>query len=329
MLAICSVELGFLFAESRTDSTFLIEAVRREPHLVRMRAGFCASSYSQTGNSAIAYKQNHGKTLLITGAANGLGRALLQIYAEKGWKLAFTDVDEENGREIVKQLTQRGVRVEFFPFDVTQASDWSELLARLQANWSQLDLLINCAARLTVGEVGDQELSASREVIETTLLGTIYACETFVPWLKQNSPGGHIVNVASCAGFLGMPWSASYNASKAGIMAYSETLYTELQPCQIGVTIACPGFFASRLLNRAPYTKSELQRAVSHIVGKSAITAETVAASIVEAVESKQLYLMTPFAVRKLWWFKRLAPRRLLNSVQAKAQRLRQRFLQD
>lgn len=296
------------------------------PHLVRTRAGFCAASYSQTGNSAIAYKKNNGKTLLVTGAANGLGRALLQLYAEKGWEIAFTDVDEENGREIVSQLTLSGANVDFFPFDVTQAADWSELLVRLQSNWSELDLLINCAARLTVGEVGDQKLSDAREVIDTTLLGTIFACETFVPWLKQNSQGAHIVNVASCAGFLGMPWSATYNASKAGIMAYSETLYTELKSCQIGVTIACPGFFPSRLLDRAHYTQGGLQRAVAHIVSKSTITAETVAASIVEAVESKQLYLMTPFAVRKLWWFKRLAPRRLLDFIQAKSQRLKQRF---
>jgi len=264
--------------------------------------------------------------VLIVGAANGLGQAISTQFAKKGWELALADIDHENGLTSVSQLTDSGAVAEFYPLDVTVASDWADLRAKLRSRWQHLDMLVNCAARLSVGATGDHALSVERATIDVTLLGTIFACETMVPWLMENPRGSQIVNVASCAAFLGMPWSASYNASKAGVVAYSETLNNELRPRGIAVTIACPGFFPSGLFDSAEYSRPDLQRTVNHVVSKSTIDPHEVAAAIYSAVERKQLYLMTPFAVRKLWWFKRLFPRRLLTSISGKAHALRQRL---
>jgi short-subunit dehydrogenase len=282
-------------------------------------------SYIVTGYFVIADTKKR-KTIVIAGAANGLGHAISAVFATRGWELALLDVDRENGLKTVSQLTASGAVAEFYPLDVSVASEWTPLKTKLQARWEHLDLLVNCAAQLSVGATGSQSLEIEQATVNVTLLGTVFACETMVPWLVENPSGSQIINVASCAAFLGMPWSATYNASKAGIVAYSETLHNELSPRGVSVTIACPGFFPSGLFDSAKYSSPDLQRTVNHVVNKSTIDPAEVAAEIYAAVERKQLYLMTPFAVRKLWWFKRLFPRRLLRSIGGKAHALRRRF---
>lgn len=271
------------------------------------------------------HTDNQKKTVLIAGGAHGLGRALALIYARRGDRVAVADIDLSAACQTADELVQAGGQATSWTLDVTHEASWRELRRQLAAEVSKLDVMVNCAARLSVAQVGQLPLATEKITLDTCLTGTVFGCQTMVPWMIETG-GGHIVNVASCAAFLGMPWSASYNAAKAGIVAYSETLYNELSAQGISVTVACPGFFPSGMFARASFGSADLRQTVQHIVSKSPLTADHIAAAIVHGVSRRRLYVMTPPAVWRLWWLKRLAPQRLLKSVGEKARRLRARF---
>ena len=273
----------------------------------------------------IPYKENV-KTVAIVGGASGLGKAISLIYALRGWEIAILDSDPNASKSTVSQITEMGVSAKYYPINAADAAAWPATRESLQSRWEHLDLLINCAASLCVGETGKLPLESHQATIDVTLSGTVFACETLAPWMRQNPRSAHIVNVASCASFLGMPWSASYNAAKAGVVAYSETLFTEFADGGVGITVACPGFFASHLFANADYSDDELEQTVGYVVGKSTVDATAMAESICRAVDRRQLYVYAPARVWRLWWMKRLVPHRLLRSISQKSRRLRRRF---
>src|SRR5690606_26329534 len=106
-------------------------------------------------------------------------------------------------------------------------------------------------------------------LLSINLHGVIYGCHTFVPWLKENPHGAHLINTASLAAFLAVPEMGAYNVAKAGVLARSETLYAELRPHGVGVTVLCPGFFQTGLLERGRFNH-EYARGVARDFMRSA-----------------------------------------------------------
>ena len=218
-----------------------------------------------------------------------------------------------------------------FPFiqlDVTDYASWEALRSQLADRWSQLDLLINTAGAPLVADFGTASAADWDRVIRTNLTGTAFGCHCFAEWLRANPHGAHIVNVASYAGFLTLPWASSYNASKAGVIGLSETLRIELAPDGVGVTVACPGFFPSRLFSRNPPKTDDLSALMERMVARAELTAEDAATAILDAVRKNRLYVHIPRRTYWLWWWKRLFPESLLNRVGRQAQALRQSLRQ-
>jgi short-subunit dehydrogenase len=189
------------------------------------------------------------------------------------------------------------------------------LRERLQSDWAHLDLLVNNAGVAGAGEVGKFSLDDWRWIIDVNLYNGIYGCHTFVEWLKQNPRGAHIINTASMAAIASAPGMAGYNVSKAGMLALSETLYAELLPHNVGVTVLCPAFFATNLLKQGRWAQDNLKLVAERAFQVSKLTAEHVADQAVRAMHRKQLYVVTPFSSRMHWWIKRLMPQRFFNKV--------------
>ena len=252
---------------------------------------------------------------IITGAASGLGRALAIRLARSGWRVALADVDLAGCRDTAAEIEKVGPAARVEALDVTRPADWAELVDRLQRDWHHLDLLVNNAGVACSGEVGDLPLEQWRRTLDVNLFGVIQGCHACRDWLAQNPRGSHIVNIASAAAIVCAPTMAAYNVSKAGVVALSETLFAELRPRRIGVTVVCPGFFASNLLSAARFCTPQERTSASRLMERARLTADDVARAIEKAVARKQLYVVLPARARWFWRFRRMWPAAMMKLV--------------
>jgi NAD(P)-dependent dehydrogenase (short-subunit alcohol dehydrogenase family) len=255
------------------------------------------------------------KNAIVTGAASGLGRAIALRLARDGWRIAVCDRDDTGSQETAKLIEQAGGSARVEALDVTSIDAWGELSTRLRADWDQLDLLVNNAGVAGAGNVGEFPIDAWKWMVDVNMWGVIYGCHTMVDWLKANPRGAHIISTSSAASFGTPPTMAAYNVTKAAVVALSETLYAELLPDGVGVSVLCPSFFQTNLLAGSRFTdKRALKAAESHI-RKATLTAEDVADAAIATIESKKLYVVVPGETWRYWLLKRFAPMYYLRKV--------------
>lgn len=252
--------------------------------------------------------QMQPKNGIVTGAASGLGRALCRRLARDGWRLAACDVNLPGAEETVDLVRREGGDGIAVELDVADRDAWVALEARLKREWDALDLLVNNAGVAGSGAVGEYGIQDWHWLLNVNLYGVIYGCDTFVPWLKVNPRGGHIINTASAAAFVTVPYMAAYNVSKAGIVALSESLYAELRDHRVGVTVLCPWFFETNLLKQGRFNRPAEKDLAEEEFRKSRCTADDVAEHAVRAIRRKRLYVVLPRTGRWLWYLKRSIP---------------------
>jgi NAD(P)-dependent dehydrogenase (short-subunit alcohol dehydrogenase family) len=255
------------------------------------------------------------KTGLITGAASGLGRAIAVRLARDGWNLALADVNDEACEETLRLVRRAGGEGFVEHLDVRYIEEWRALSERLRAQWSQLDLLVNNAGVAGSGRVGDYSIENWHWIVDVNLWNGINGCHTFVEWLKANPQGAHIINTCSLAAIVSAPTMAAYNVTKAGMLALSETLYSELLPYNVGVTALCPSVFRTNLLDKSRWCQPEERKLFEKGFAETKMTADYVADAAIRAMQRKQLYVLVPFESRFNWYLKRLAPTWLLRKV--------------
>ena len=241
---------------------------------------------------------------IVTGAASGLGHALATRLHADGWQLALIDLPGPAWPPAAAAPGAISV-----PLDVRDAQAWAELYARLRSEWPSLELLVNAAGVGAAGEVGTLPEQQWRRVLDTNLLGTALACETFLPWLRQQPRRSHLVNVASIAASLAIPAMSAYSASKAGVVALSEAIAAECPRGRPGVTVVCPGFFRSGLLDTWHFTSVPAAREARRRMDTTRWTSDRVARRVLRAVHRNRRYVVVGLQARWLWRLKRLAPR--------------------
>ncbi|MFM7520152.1 MAG: SDR family NAD(P)-dependent oxidoreductase [Planctomycetota bacterium] len=244
---------------------------------------------------------------MITGAASGLGAALARILAAEGWHLAVVDLPAEE--PTLHGIVADSPEAIIAGFDVRDAAAWAAFHERLRAAWPALDLLVNAAGVGATGEVGRLPESQWRRVIDTNLVGTALGCETFLPWLREHPGRSHLVNVASIAGVIAPPSLAAYAASKAGVIALSEAIAAECPARRPGVTVVCPGFFRSGLLDTWHFTAARESREARRRMNATRLDSAAVARRVRRAIDRNERYVIEGLQARLLARLKRLAPR--------------------
>lgn len=255
------------------------------------------------------------RNAIVTGGASGLGRAIARRLARDGWNIAICDINEEAGKQTVDELRAAGGDGRFERLDVTQREEWAALSERLHGDWQHLDLLVNNAGVAVSGEVGQTSLDDWHWIINVNLWNGIYGCHTFIDWLKDNPNGAHIINTASLAAIASGPSMAAYNVTKAGMVALSETLYAELQPHNVGVTVLCPAFFATNLLKNGRFFKEDDRETAERAFTNAKMTADDVAEAAIKAMRKKKLFVVVPFKARRYWYLKRIFPQDFMKRV--------------
>jgi NAD(P)-dependent dehydrogenase (short-subunit alcohol dehydrogenase family) len=252
---------------------------------------------------------------IVTGAASGLGRATAVELARHGWHIALADINPQGAVETLALVRTSGGDGQVEHLDVTKPEAWQALHDMLRGAWPQLDLLVNNAGVGVGGDVGKLPLEDWNWIININLWGAIYGCHTMIAWMKENPNGAHIVNVASMAAIVSAPSMAPYNMTKAAMVSFSETLYGELKPYNIGATAVCPSFFPTNILKSGRFDSDQARTMAEHLMSQAKATAEQVAHLIYQAVERKQLYVFAPSEATLFWRLKRLMPRTALKLV--------------
>ncbi len=244
---------------------------------------------------------------VVTGGGSGLGRAFCLEIARNGGIVVVADRNEESARETADLIESRGGRAEVVRVDVSSAQEMMELGEFARRVLPQIDLLVNNAGVVAGGEIGTIPLEEWRWLLSINLDGVIHGCHVFAPLLRQQRHGA-ILNVASVAGLISAPLLGPYNVSKAGVVALSETLHSELRRYGVGVTVLCPSFFQTRLLESMPRPDPELVGAAARQMAAGRLKSDDVARRALAAVRAGLLYALPMPEGRFVWWFKRLAP---------------------
>lgn len=232
-----------------------------------------------------------GTRVLVTGAASGLGLALVTQLVEQGCRVLATDVHPDPS-EALQALLGAHPDLAYRTLDVASDVDWSTARDHVVETWNGLDVLFNNAGVAAGGRIELSEMDQWQWIVDINLLGVVRGCRTFVPLLKQQG-GGTIVNTASAAGLVHPPRMSEYNSVKAGVVALSETLFHELKPSGIQVSVVCPTFFRTNLTSSLRGKDEAAQRSAARLIDGSKRTAADIAAVVLSEVEKGRHIVLT------------------------------------
>jgi NAD(P)-dependent dehydrogenase (short-subunit alcohol dehydrogenase family) len=263
------------------------------------------------------------RRILITGATSGSGEALAVLFGRHGWRVAVTGRNPEKVALSAKKVRAAGGQVLEIELEVTRHEDFERAARQVAEAWGGLDILVNNAGVAGGESIEDGSLDTWHRIIEINTFGVVHGCKAFVPVLRK-SGGGHIANIASIAAIVSAPEMASYNVSKAGVLALSETLDAELAADHIDVTVACPGVFQSDLGVEGRVVASANARMIKSLRREQETTnqtAEKVIGRIVKDMAKRRLYSLPDNDSQAQWTIKRLSPelsRRLIAFLYAR-----------
>lgn len=243
--------------------------------------------------------------VLITGGGSGLGEAMARTFSRNGWKVAVTDIDLDRALSVADDLDGEGHLA--FRLDVTCDEDWRQAERNVTHEWGALDVLVNNAGIARGGSTEATDFADWDQVLAINLLGVVRGCRQFIPVMRRFR-SGHIVNVASWAGLAGAPNIAAYGTAKAAVVALSEMLRAELYPHGINVSVACPAFVRTRLLESFRSPDPGDARRVERWMERSPVSAGDVAEQIYRAVRRRRFMILTHADTRRYWRLKRWFP---------------------
>ena len=174
------------------------------------------------------------KTVLITGASRGIGKACAVLFAEQGANLILASRSKADLEDTATSIAKEGQKVLVIPTDVTESSQVKHLFQKIDEEFGGLDVLVNNAGRGMSGSVEEIDLEKIEFLFRLNFLAPLHCIQQAIP-LMRNQGSGHIINVSSIAGKRGVPFYGSYCASKAALNGLTESLRVELKNTDIKV----------------------------------------------------------------------------------------------
>jgi short-subunit dehydrogenase len=220
-----------------------------------------------------------GSRILITGASQGIGKALAEAAAARGAKVLVCARKIDLLQEVAQQIRAKGGVIEVIQADITSPEDRRRLVEAAEKTFGGLDILVNNAGIGATGHFADCGPERLRQIMEVNFFGLTETTRVFLPMLKKgNTPA--IVNISSIAGKRGIPARSEYSASKFAVQGFSEALRAELAKDGVDVLVVCPGLTQTNFSENMLEQKALVQ--LDHMRGMSA---EDVAWHILRAIE--------------------------------------------
>ena len=182
-----------------------------------------------------------GKVVVITGASSGIGKATAVECAKNRADVVLLARNEEKLKEVALNLEKYNVKTLVVKADISRKKEVAEAATKILETFHTIDILINNAGVGIYGKFADKNISDMEQVVATNLFGVIYMTKAVLPVMIKNGRG-HIVNIASVAGKIGLEGLSDYCASKFALTGLSESLHQELKPLGISVSVVHPGY---------------------------------------------------------------------------------------
>ena len=247
-----------------------------------------------------------GRTAVISGGAEGIGLSIAKALGEQKMNIVLADIDEKNLLKSTAELESLGIPVLGALLDVADEMQWKSVAEKAVERFGKVHMVVNNAGvGGDSGPIENQETEGWQWALGVNLMGVVYGAKVMTPLIKDHGEGGWILNVASMAGMGGVPYSGVYTASKAAVVALSESWAAELKDKRIGVSVLCPAFVQTRIYdserNRPDKYKSEnyqienessFSKQTKQMV-KDGIDVSIVGKRVVEAINHGELYIFT------------------------------------
>lgn len=242
-----------------------------------------------------------GKTAFITGGAAGLGLAMAQSLAGAGMNVVLADIEQEALDKAVAEFKESNAQVMGILVDVTDREAMVRAADEAEARFGNIHVVCNNAGVAAGGTLDTVSYEDWDWVLGVNVGGVINGIQTFVQRMKDHGEGGHFVNTASMAGFIGGA-GGIYSTSKFAVVGLSETLRQDLEPHGIGVSVLCPGFVKTRIHESERIRPDAFTSPNSKVSGEEEIAAlgqlveggidpAVVGECVLEGVRSNALYL--------------------------------------
>lgn len=247
-----------------------------------------------------------GKTAVISGGAEGIGLSIARALGEQEMNIVLTDIDEENLQKASLELKATGIRVLSIPLDVANEAQWQDVGEQAVAKFGKVHMVVNNAG--VGGDSGPLESGNTKGwqwTLDVNLMGVVYGAKVMVPLIKQHGEGGWVVNVASMAGMGGVPYNGAYTATKAAVVALSESWAGELARKGINVSVLCPAFVQTRISESQRNRPAKYQSETTNSSARNSFSNKTrqmvehgievsiVGKRVVEALNQGELYIFT------------------------------------
>ena len=222
-----------------------------------------------------------GKVVAITGGARGIGRATAQALAREGAKVAIGDLDQPLAEQTAAELGGEAVGLEL---DVTRRDSFADFLDQVTERLGPVDVLINNAGIMPLGVFAEEDDATARRMVDINLHGVIYGMKLAIPAMQKRG-SGHIVNLASQAGKIGLPGGATYCATKHAVVGLSQAVRAEVFESGIEVSVVMPSV-----------VKTELGSGLQETPGVKQLEPEHVADAIVKTLKFPKFEVWVPAA---------------------------------
>lgn len=180
------------------------------------------------------------KVAMVTGAGQGIGKAIAFELASKGFKVGVCDINEETGSVTVKALNEKGFISQFYKTDVTSLESLNNTVFEIESQLGPIHVLVNTVGWDIIEPFIDNSTEYWEKVIDLNFKSTIYGCRAVLPKMMERKCG-RIINIASDAGRVGSSGETVYAGTKGGVIAFTKSLAREMARNNIIVNCVCPG----------------------------------------------------------------------------------------
>ena len=230
-------------------------------------------------------KPASSRVYLITGAASGIGAATARLAGSRGHRVAVADINATGARAVADSIGQNAASI---ALDIRSKAEWEAALDEVWKRFGRLDVLVNNAAVVHTGYARDVSLEQHQHTLDTNFMGPVAGMLAALPRFKQQG-SGHLTTICSMTAYLPFPGLASYAAAKHALRAFHHALALEERKGPVAFTIIHPTSTETPMLE-----KEAQDDALALAFAGASMTAEAVAAIILEAIETKEFEVFLP-----------------------------------
>ena len=233
-------------------------------------------------------KQLTDRVAVITGAGSGIGRATALALAKEGCELALSDVNESGLLQTVALIGGDSTKVTTYLVDAASPTEMKKFADAVASAHGHIHIVINNAGVALAGNIEENSLEDLEWMVGINFWGVVYGCKFFLPYIRKEEEG-HIINISSLAGLMGIPSLGGYSATKAAVRSWTETLSNELRDTPIKVSSIHPGGIATSIVDQARVAESLNQEEMATNFSQRGVSPDRVAQKIVSVLKSGKL----------------------------------------